>query len=200
MALRDHSLDGRITSAAYREFSQNGFSGTSLRKIAELAGVTVGAIQVRYRSKDELFASLLTPFLSDIESTFAKVKRDYYSGGDLLSRLRLSMRRESDTILRLIFDHYDEAVLLLYKSAGSQLEGFYDRLIARKISESVDFFRSSGKAFDEKLLGFLISSQFDSYRRIIAECPDRAAAERYMDKLMTCHCAGWAALFEEENI
>ena len=73
MALRDHSLDGKITSAAMEEFLDKGYTGASLRKIAEKAGITVGAIQTRYRSKDELFASLLKPFLDDIEATFKSV-------------------------------------------------------------------------------------------------------------------------------
>ena len=68
MALRDHSLDDKITSAAMEEFSEKGYMGASLRKIAQKSGATVGAIQTRYRSKDELFASLLNPFLDDIEA------------------------------------------------------------------------------------------------------------------------------------
>ena len=56
MALRDHSLDDKITAAARKEFLDKGYTGASLRKIAEQAGVTVGAIQTRYKSKDELFA------------------------------------------------------------------------------------------------------------------------------------------------
>lgn len=49
---------------------------------------------------------------------------------------------------------------------------------------------------DETLLGLLISAQFDSYRRIVAGCPDRQRAERYLDALMTYHFGGWTAFFE----
>ena len=59
MALRDHSLDDKIAAAARQEFESKGYTGASLRKIAEKAGVTVGAIQTRYRSKDALFTALL---------------------------------------------------------------------------------------------------------------------------------------------
>ena len=45
MALRDHTLDDKIITAARQEFSAKGYSSASLRKIAEKAGVTVGAIQ-----------------------------------------------------------------------------------------------------------------------------------------------------------
>ena len=69
MALRDHSLDNKIIMAARQKFSEKGYTGASLRKIAERAGVTVGAIQTRYRSKDDLFVSLLAPLLTDIAQT-----------------------------------------------------------------------------------------------------------------------------------
>lgn len=41
MALRDHTLDDKIITAARQEFSAKGYSSASLRKIAEKAGVTV---------------------------------------------------------------------------------------------------------------------------------------------------------------
>lgn len=134
MALKDHSLDDKITAAAMKEFSAKGYNGASLRKIAEGAGVTVGAIQTRYRSKDELFASLLKPLLNDVNATFLSVKADYYSGAD------------------------------------------------------------------ERLLGLIISAQFDSYRRIVIDCPDRESAEKYMSALITYHLGGWTALFDSEKI
>ena len=163
MARRDPSLDSRITAAAFEEFSEKGYAGASLRKIAEKAGATVGAIQIP-------------------------------------ARLRASIQRESAVILHLIFNHYDEAVLLLYQSAGSSLEGFFDTLVARKIEESAAFFRSTGYAgVDEQLLGLVISVQFDSYRRIIASCRDRETAERCMNALMIYHFGGWTALFDAAN-
>ena len=78
MANRDHTLDSKITDAAYSEFLEKGYPTTSLRKIAEKAGVTVGAIQIRYKTKDELFCSLLKPFLSEIEQTFQDTKVEYW--------------------------------------------------------------------------------------------------------------------------
>ncbi len=202
MALRDHSLDDKITAAARAEFLEKGYSGASLRKIAEKAGATVGAIQTRYSSKDELFACLLRPLLDDIEALFQNTKAAYYanSEADFLAGLRTSMRHESSAILHLIFRHYEESVLLLCRSGGSSLEHCFDDLVQSKIDESISFFRRAGRAdMDEKLLGLLISAQFDSCRRIVTECPDRKTAEGYMDALMVYHFGGWTAFFESLN-
>lgn len=202
MALRDRSLDNKIIKAAREEFSEKGYSGASLRKIAEKAGATVGAIQTRYKSKDELFGYLLKPLLDDIEALFQNTKAEYYSSAEnsFLAGLKTSMQHESTAILHMIFDHYEEAVLLLCRSAGSSFEHSFDGLVQSKIKESVMFFREEGAAnIDEKLFGLLISAQFDSYRRIVAECPDRKTAEGYMDALMVYHFGGWAAFFESVN-
>ena len=202
MAIRDHSLDNKIITAAREEFLEKGYMGASLRKIAGKAGVTVGAIQTRYQSKDELFSCLLQPFLNAVETLFQSTRADYYANteADILSHLTTSMKHESAAILRLIFDHYDEAVLLICRSAGSSLEHYFDKIVQRKIEESVFFFRYADDAvMDEKLLGFLISAQFDSYRRIVMACSDRKTAENYMDSLMIYHLGGWAAFFESDS-
>lgn len=199
MALRDHSLDDKITTAAREEFLERGYSGASLRKIAEQAGVTVGAIQIRYKSKDELFTCLLEPLLRGIEELFQDTKADYYSEAtsNLLAGLKIAMRYESNAILHLIFDHYEEAVLLLCRSAGSSMEHYFDEVVQSKIAESMTYFQKAGFAgIDEKMLTILISTQFDSYRRIVEECADRQTAERYMDILMIYHFGGWTAFFE----
>jgi len=202
MALRDHSLDDKIIAAAKDEFLEKGYSGASLRVIAGKAGVTVGAIQTRYKSKDELFGGLLEPLLREIEVLFQSTKADYYAGAgsDFLPALKAAMRHEAAGILHVIFDHYEEAVLLLRCSMGSSFEHYFDGIVQSKIKESVVFFRNSGFiGVDEKLLGLLISAQFDSYRRIVSECTNRETAEMYMDTLMTYHFGGWTAFFESVN-
>ncbi len=202
MALRDHSLDDKIITAAREEFLEKSYSGASLRKIAEKTGATVGAIQTRYKSKNELFGFLLSPLLNEIEILFQNTKTEYYSAieNDFIAGLKASMQHESAAILRLIFDHYEEAVLLLCRSAGSSFEHYFDGLVQSKIKESATFFHAEGvDDIDEKLIGLLISTQFDSYRRIVSECPDCKTAERYMDALMVYHFGGWTAIFDSAN-
>lgn len=199
MALRDHSLDDKITVAARAEFLEKGYTSASLRKIAEKADVTVGAIQTRYKSKDELFASLLEPFLGEIKAMFQDTRADYDAGigMDFQAGLKASMEHESAAILHLIFDHYEDAMLLLCRSTGSSLEHYFDGIVQSKIQESVAFFHRAGfTGIDGTLLGLLISAQFDSYRRIVTECSDRETAEGYMESLMTYHFGGWTAFFD----
>lgn len=198
MALKDHSLDNKIITAARKEFLKKGYNGASMRKIAEKAGVTVGAIQTRYKSKDELFTSLLEPFLDEIKTLFQDTRADYDASinTDFQAGLKISMEHESTAILHLIFDNYEDATLLLCRSTGSSLEHYFEEIVQSKIQESNTFFHKLGfTSVDETLLGLLISAQFDSYRRIVTECSDCKSAECYMSSLMTYHFGGWVAFF-----
>ena len=85
----------------------------------------------------------------------------------------MSMKYESEMIFRLIFAHYEQAMLLFYGSAGSALEHYFDVLVQKKIEESIIFFQKAGYgAIDEKLLGLLISVQFATYKRLIIDFTD----------------------------
>lgn len=197
MANRDHSLDGKIVDAARSEFLEKGYRGASLRKIAEKAGVTVGAIQIRYKTKDALFENLLAPFLAEIEKTFQATRVEYwqYPAEKRLSYMETSMRMESEAILKLIFDHYDDAILLLCRSEGSRLAGCFDQIVERKVRESEAFFQAANAAFfDPALLRLLIASQFHSYHQIVQEGYDQCTAKRYMNALMRYHLGGWTTL------
>lgn len=199
MALRNYELDSRILDSARKEFLDKGYREASLRKIAEGAGVTIGAIRTRYKKKDDLFCALLAPFIDKINDTFQSLREGYLSidSVHLTDQLETSMKSESEAILTIAFENYEDAFLLLCRSGGSSLEQFWDSVVRHKVEESLQFFHQHGIQFvDDELLSLLIHFQFDSYRRILAEGSDRKRAEAHMEKLMVYHFAGWKALFE----
>jgi len=200
MALRNHDLDQRILDSARAEFVEKGYRGASLRKIAEGAGATLGAIRTRHKTKDDLFCAVLGPFLQKIEAAFEQLKGEYaqISPEELPDALQVAMRDEAHAILDLAFGNYEDARLLLGGSEGSTLEGFCDQLAARKTSESMAFFSYQGAApVDGELLALLVSFQFDSYRALVLRGYAQDVAKGYMDELLTYHLAGWSALFDE---
>ena len=197
MARRNPALDEKIIAAARAEFLEKGYQGASLRPIAERAGATVGAIQIRYRTKDALLRALLEPFLSEIEGVFQAAKAEYwqYPPSERLAFIEKSMKMESEAILSLIFDHYDDAVLLLCKSEGSSLADCFDQIVARKVAESEAFFQAlDAEPFDGELLRLLIGAQFYSYRQIVRSGCGQDAAKRAMRSLMRYHMGGWTVL------
>ena len=51
MAIRNFELDKKIINAANKEFLKEGFKKASLRRIAQTAGITTGALYTRYKNK-----------------------------------------------------------------------------------------------------------------------------------------------------
>jgi AcrR family transcriptional regulator len=48
-----------ITEAAYHLFIKNGYHGTSMRQIAQEAGIALGGIYNHFNSKEDIFISVL---------------------------------------------------------------------------------------------------------------------------------------------
>lgn len=199
MANKDHTLDTPIITAAFHEFINNGYEKTSLRKIAAKANVTIGAIYTRYPTKNDLFYSLVEPLILNIEDIFQSLKEDYFKQPFEYSPQFLveMLKKESDMILQLLFQHYDCAVLLLCKSSGSHLENFFDMIVERKIEETLTFFSKTNiKHPDDTVLRILIRGQFDMYSQIINEGYTLEDAKIILKEIMKYHIGGWLTLFE----
>ena len=199
MANKDHSLDKKIIDSALKEFLKEGYRDASLRVIARDANVTVGAIRTRYKTKDELFCSLLHPLTTQIEALFITSKVDYYQSSPLpiIEQIKLAMKRESEEIFNLLFSYYDEAILLLCKSGGSSMEHYFDEVVQRKSDESILFFQEKGEQIDSNILNLLISLQFYSYKKIIGDGYKKAEAKEYLSTLMSYHFFGWVEVLSK---
>jgi AcrR family transcriptional regulator len=61
----------RVLAAAGDVFAERGFHAASLEDVAERAGYSIGAVYSNFRSKDDLFLSLMTERLRAFEDGFA---------------------------------------------------------------------------------------------------------------------------------
>ena len=200
MANKDHTLDTPIITAALQEFLTKGYEKASLRSIAANANVTVGAIYTRYKTKDILFCSLVQPLIEKISSTFTTLKAEYFSDDPVNDPKEFiaTMQNESNMILHLLFDDYDQATLLLCRSTGSSMEHFFDLIVEKKIEESIKFFENAGiESMDIDVLKLLINSQFHTYYQIIENGYDLETARKILNAVMIYHTGGWVTLFKQ---
>ena len=71
----------RILEAARKLIAEKGVDGTSMRNIAEMAGVNQAMIHYYFRSKENLYSQVVkTQFLLIIKATISKVDRDWTPG------------------------------------------------------------------------------------------------------------------------
>lgn len=202
MANKDHSLDSKIISAALDEFLQKGFDKASLRTIAKNADVTVGAIYTRYKTKDILFVSLVSPLIEKIKAAFTEIKGDYFSENISTQENSMlkNMQIESDAILHILFDDYDRAKLLLCSSRGSSLENFFKMIVDKKIEETSLFFKSAGiENLSDNVIRLFVNAQFNMYFEIINEGYSLNEAKEMMNVAIVYHTGGWLSLIDKMN-
>ncbi|HOD76377.1 MAG TPA: TetR/AcrR family transcriptional regulator [Syntrophorhabdaceae bacterium] len=67
---------GIINDAALRVFSRSGYDGASMRMIAGEAGISVGALYLYYRSKEELCSTVFKGLFNEFRDAIAERTRE----------------------------------------------------------------------------------------------------------------------------
>jgi AcrR family transcriptional regulator len=119
----------QILEAALRLFSHQGYRGTSIREIAEAAGISTGNLYHQFPDKETLFRTLLDQYWQAIESPEFPLNRALAAGAfpeDLEALGRAA--RES-------VERYREYVALIYVDVvefeGSHIRRFYTEMAER---------------------------------------------------------------------
>ena len=200
MAKRDLSLDPVIIKAAREEFLQHGFQKASLHKIAEKAGITTGALYVRYKNKDALFLSLVAPTLDEMSEKSLSIRElyDRVRESPSAEALLTAIRAEEQVYLDLLFEHYEDCVLFFCRCAGSALEKQIQKMMHLKSQETVKFFRSIARQdIDYDGIELIMSQQFYYYRQILQRGYPKEKALSCMKTVEFFLDAGWKELFSK---
>ena len=199
MATKDHTLDEKITAAAREEFLEKGFEKASVRKIADRAGITTGALYTRYRNKDALFASLLEKAGKTIAAHGEELTRGYLDvrAHPDADAFLAAMNREAAVYLDLLFDHYEDCLLLFCRSRGSSVEANLEAMMDRKARETAEFLQSiSPKELDPDGVAMIIKDQFSMYRTILEKGFTREKTISCLRTVEAFQTAGWKSFLE----
>ena len=71
--------DNLILENAKAEFLERGFMGTSMRRIASLAGVTTGALYGYFASKEEIFDALVKEAYDAVMNAYRSAHEEFAS-------------------------------------------------------------------------------------------------------------------------
>ena len=200
MAVRDHSLDGKIIEASRAEFLAHGYQKASLHKIAQQAGITTGALYTRYKNKDALFCSLVEGVLKDVGRQAQPVHDEYYAAQKTADpeQLLAAIRSEEQVYLDLLFDHYEECILFFCRSDGSSIQAMMDRMMALKARQTIDFLKKMARHdIDYDGVELILCEQFRYYRLILEKGFDKERAMRCMATVEEFLDAGWKSIFEK---
>lgn len=126
-----------ILTVAELEFSQTGYAGTPMRRIAEKVGISVSNLYKYFADKDALFTAVVAPCLQRTQRDLAALFSEEHGpaeGGAVPDLM-------TEQITRLITVDRRRFVILLGRSEGSPFASFsvdLTRAIADHMKESVD--------------------------------------------------------------
>lgn len=199
-ATREHLL-----KEAKKEFMLKGYMKASLRNICKNAGVTTGALYFFFENKEALFSEVVeapvNALLSAVRDLFEKEKKGACTGP---GQGEGTDEKSAEKIIHFLYTYYDEFILLLEKSQGTEYENIVERLAAlvdehnRKIAE--EYSRAMGiKGPSDFMIHWVSHNQIQSFIHIFTHGGSEKEAMKHMKDMKAYLRGGWMCLFGREE-
>lgn len=196
MSYSSNQTRERILDCALQEFKQYGYQNANMRRIAQTAKATTGALYNHFANKAVLFDALVQGPAEDMLGQFQELHRQTVqqtadiSGGDWED----AGRSGADWMLDYIYEHMDAFRLIFCHSEGTQWSGYLEQLI--EIEEQAyrtyfDALGKPGKQVEDFFLHITSASGFQYMVEIVAHDLPYEKAVAVMNNLKRFSLAGW---------
>ena len=134
-----------ILKSAMKTFKEIGFRNASIRNICKDAGVTNGAFYAHFKSKDNLFAALVSEKLNVFQESYQDMcDININSVADVMRMFDMSYS-SIETLIHYVYSEQDVFMLILKSSGGSSYENFINDLITEECKNTMLFMNSAKK-------------------------------------------------------
>jgi AcrR family transcriptional regulator len=134
-----------ILKSAMKTFKEIGFRNASIRNICKDAGVTNGAFYAHFKSKDDLFATLVSDKLNAFQESYQDMCDINIKSVDDVTRMFDMSYSSIETLIHYVYSEQDVFMLILKSSGGSSYENFINDLITEECKNTMIFLSSSKK-------------------------------------------------------
>lgn len=189
----------KIIEAAVNEFSLAEYGKASMRTIAKAAGISVSNTYNYYKSKDEMFESIIQPVYEQVKNIFRQSLQESMKNGLNGNYLRSFI----DSIVKA-FIQMDERqrrllIILADNSAGTKYEKAKEEMVNLLRMHMAEAVRKPGgpAQLDENqgyILNIIAQNYIDGLMKILKDYRSREWAEGNLRTLLTYHINGIKAL------
>lgn len=192
----------RIIEAARKEFLEYGYNDASLRRIASNANIQVSGLYKHFPNKEEMFASLVEPAITEFYELYHKIEGEYFGAVDQIDGdYEWEGEDETVSLMRFVYDHLEEFKLLIMHSQGTKYEAFVHEVA--KLEEEVtnrymEELKGKGcdiKEVDPLEMHLLTSAYVEAVFQPVTHNLDREKALHYASTLQEFYRPAWRALF-----
>ena len=204
MSINNESRE-KLIECAKKEFLEKGFAKASLRNICSQAGLTTGAVYFLFNDKNGLFEAVVSGALGE----FTQLMQTHLAeeiNADISTYTFVPGEHDefARQLVGLLYSHYDEMMILLEKSQGSQFENLPDRIIemldagylrsAQKYADSLP-----GKRVNKYMLHWLSHIQVDAFIHLLTHERDRNRAEEKIKPVLDMLVKSWLEFVLEDD-
>ena len=195
----------KIQQAALAEFLDKGFLGASLRQIVKNAGVTTGAFDGYFSSKEALFNAIVEPHAAALMGRFMEAQTTFAElpEKEQPEHMGLESGRCVDWMVDYICAHREPVKLLLCCAEGTSYEHFVHNMVEVEVEYTqryMEVLRRLGRdipVLDKSLCHIIASGMFNGIFEIVVHDMPRDQAMRDVDQLRAFYTAGWSKLMGE---
>ncbi len=132
---------------AKKLFLLKGYERTNIREICTQSGVTNGAFYKHFESKDDLFASIVGPCVSQLKQMYLDASEksiECMEDEKIIETMKVGNEALTQFIY-YIYQNIDEFNLLVFKSQGTSYANFIEELVNLSVLESKRLFELAKK-------------------------------------------------------
>ena len=201
----DNKSRERLIECAKKEFLEKGFAKASLRNICSRAGLTTGAVYFLFKDKNGLFEAVVSGPLGELMQLMqSHIAEEEHSNIAAYSHVSGDHDSFADEIVKLLYSHYDEMMILLEKSQGSQFEDLPDRVIAmldagyeKPAQQSAD--AVPGKRVNRYMLHWFSHIQVDAFIHLLTHEKDEQRALEKIKPVLDMLVKSWVEFILEDD-
>ena len=195
----------KLIECAKKEFIEKGFTNASLRSICSQAGLTTGAVYFLSKDKNGLFEAVVSGALNELmallhthleQESKTDISDFYYVAGEHDSFAK--------QLVDLLYSHYDEMMILLEKSQGSQFEHLPDRVVEmldKGYLKTAQLYADAipGKRVNMYMLHWFSHIQVDAFIHLLTHERDKQKALEKIKPVLDMLVKSWVEYILEDD-
>ena len=205
----------KLLECAMKEFSEKGYMKASLRNICKEAGVTTGALYFFFKDKEDLFGSLVSGPLSQLEKLLdehfteeiavtEELIKESTGANISVAEMAAAQGFEDDMeiarlAVRYLFKEKEAFDLLLTKSQGSAYETVVDDIVDKAEGHytlmyiAMKGYKSKKELTEEDkfIIHWMSHDQIDIFIHIVTHCKNVEEGEKQLKNMMAYMIGGW---------
>jgi AcrR family transcriptional regulator len=192
-------IKNKIIEAAIKEFSRHGYEKSSMRTIAKAAGISVSNTYNYYKSKDEMFVTIIEPVFNQLKDVLRQSFQQSMKGGLGNNNLHTFIDGIVKALIQMETRERELLIILIEKSAGTRYEKSRDEivnLLKMHFAEALRKHGATAQIQEEQsyILTIIANNYIDGLFKILKDYKNREWAEANLRTMLTYHLNGIKSL------